>query len=353
MSAGSVEVLLRLLAMEQNGKLTNIENGSINEIRNALESQKTSDLNLIRESDLETYVELYPSVDRTIWPGTWAHVECWFPKNTTKGTMWMTYKCADFLHRQGLQTDNRKIETKCGRQTIIFVANNTEEIIRLRKSKPAVRCVLLEETDLDISSNEPNNIFKNVNTITDVDIGEALNQMETIYGEPIFSKLERTVVSETNTTTTLQSTNTFSTNYRPKINDFEIPENIPVKTKRRLKLLHRDDALKIVADMQSFKKERLADFEKLLKNVPETIAKVFRKHYDTVFSGDPPGTWSALKVDPIALALRKNAPTVLTPKYRPKYTPKQTEAINEFIATNLARGVTYVSENRHQILFLI
>ena len=105
---------------------------------------------------------------------------------------------------------------------------------------------------------------------------------------------------------------------------------------------------KLLAQLDSFEQARIEEFLNCIKDLPGDIVELL-VNYAHRFYGDRNFNWEMIKSDKeiIQIPLRDTIPTTLSPNYIKKLASDELECINDFICSNLARGLLRKSRSNY------
>ena len=189
-------------------------------------------------------------------------------------------------------------------ETVLFVVNDSEEDIELAEGEIVARANKIKISALPSHENP---YLLEGGVIAKEDLIAAANVFEESIRQPFFHKWERA-----------------------EDECFHISH---VQTED-------DKKAKSFSEIEEYKKERNKIFqEKIINKAPEPLKQVYRDFQDTVFGGDPPRHWKYLNIPPLKLPIQNNIPSFIKPPYRKRPTSDEKKIIEDFLLTNLSRGI--------------
>lgn len=105
---------------------------------------------------------------------------------------------------------------------------------------------------------------------------------------------------------------------------------------------------KLLAQLDNFEQNRIEEFLNCIRALPDDMAKLL-VNYAHRFYGDRNFEWEMIRCDKdiIQIPLRETIPMTLSPNYIKKLASDELECINDFICSNLARGLLRKSRSNY------
>ena len=235
---------------------------------------------------------------------------------------------------QGLDLISRVISTKETKHNLIALMNVTDKNITIQKNTIIAHAKIIAE-DLFALPYESSGVEK-FSWLTDPVLVEAMVKLENAAQYPLFEAVKREEIKP-DEVPDLEGTKLMNVQHCFRISTEEEKDGLQQRMKKAAKEFHESQE---------------KDWNEFIAKIPDILKPVFIKH-KILFGGDSPGRWEALRIRPVMLPVQKNIPQFLQPAYRPHWSPEQLQVVEDFILTNLSKGIIQQSSSNYASPLLI
>ena len=228
------------------------------------------------------------------------------------------------------------------RKEVIYLAWITSYLNNLENKVPSNPSPSnLVKLDNSNNNEKPSNLVNLENLSSNKHLNKVVNFSTSVSNSFTSSKLDQKVKTA---------------KLKPSIIPAEYQDIIPDCSSDDVKVLEsisRQEREKLLQQFEIFELTRRKEFLDKLKGVKDSrIASVFTEFSD-IFSGDKEDSWKYIKAKPIKIPLQTDIPEKCLPQYKKKLTEIERQVCEDFLMTNLARGLIKKSNTNYIAPLLI